>query len=165
MKKLVFEKQSNSSKSSHALAAANIRKELKYNFPNTKFRVKTHSYSGGSSINVYWVDGEISKQIDNIINKYQYGHFNGMLDIYEDNKNFNDENGEAKYIFSNRKYSHNVYMDAVKNAVLMDGETLELLYDDLEAVGFDTLEIECSERAYLTMSKRDYNTDPVKEMK
>ncbi len=165
VKSLILEKQSNSTKSHYALAAANIRRELKYNFPKTRFSVKSSSYSGGSSIKVYWVDGENSKLIDSIIDKYQYGHFDGMIDSYENTKNFNSEFGEAKYIFSNRNYSHNAYIEAVKNAVLMDGEELGLLYHNKEAVGFDTMEIECSERAYLKMRDRDYNTDPIKETK
>ena len=69
MNKLVLETKENSKKSSHALAAANIRRELKHKYPNCKFRVTTKSYSGGDSVHVSWVDGPTNKEVDAIINK------------------------------------------------------------------------------------------------
>jgi sorbitol-specific phosphotransferase system component IIBC len=84
-----------------AQAAKLIRKELKESFPGTKFKVKSENYSGGNSIRVYWNLGPTTKEIEAIIDKYQYGHFNGMEDIYE-YSNTNDEIPQVKFVFANR---------------------------------------------------------------
>ena len=90
------------SKKTHwALAAANIRKELKLKFPGVKFRVRSESYSMGDSVDV---DGpsDIRDEAEKIINKYQYGDFNSMEDIYENNNTqFCALFGSAKYVFYN----------------------------------------------------------------
>jgi len=69
--------------SSQAEAAKLIRKDLKEAFPSMKFKVTSESFSMGDSVNVRWMNGPTSKEVDKIIRKYQYGHFNGMEDIYE----------------------------------------------------------------------------------
>ena len=89
--------------SSQAQAAKEIRKELKENFKNTKFSVTSEGYAGGDSVNVYWTDGPTTEMVDNIIGKYQYGHFNGMEDIYEySNKR---DIPQSKFVFANRTMS------------------------------------------------------------
>jgi hypothetical protein len=100
-----LEKQSESTKSSHALAAANIRKELKHNFPGQKFSVRSSSFAGGDSVRVSWVDGPTVDEVEAITAKYQYGHFNGMEDIYEYNGDHNGDFGSAKYVQSSRTVS------------------------------------------------------------
>ena len=89
------------------LATKNIRIELKELAPETKFSIKSNSFSGGDDINVSWVDGPTVEQVNNVIMKYQEGNFNGMEDIYEYNKDrsFTDAYGGVKYIFSRRKYT------------------------------------------------------------
>ena len=89
------------------LATKNIRIELKEAFPKTKFSIKSTCFSGGDDINVSWVDGPTTEQVNNIIMKYQEGNFDGMIDLYEYNKDrsFTDTYGGAKYIFSNRRYT------------------------------------------------------------
>lgn len=57
-----------------------IRKELKANFPGIKFSVTTKSYN---TCMVSWLDGPTSTQVSEVVNKYEYGHFNGMTDSYE----------------------------------------------------------------------------------
>jgi hypothetical protein len=84
-----------------AKTAKAIRIELKESFPGTKFKVKSENYSGGNSVNVYWNLGPTTKEVDAIIQKYQYGHFNGMEDIYEYSTS-NDKIPQVKYVFSNR---------------------------------------------------------------
>lgn len=88
-------------------AAKNIRKELKAAFPGVKFAVRSSKYAGGNSINVNYVDGPAREKVDEIINKYEYGNFNGMEDIYEYNEDmyFNEAFGGAKYIFASREMS------------------------------------------------------------
>ncbi len=160
MKTLKLERQSESKKTRHALAAANLRRELKYRFPNTKFAVRSSSYAGGSSVNVSWIDGESPDTIKPIVNKYQYGSFDGMEDIYNYDQDFSGEYGEAKYTFTNRSYSDAAYQDALKNATLYDDEELELYYDrNGLANGFKTDFCDCQSRVYTAMRERNYNID------
>lgn len=93
-------------KYNHVLAAKNIRVELKEAFPGHKFSVKSKSFSMGDSVDVRWVDGPTTKEVDGIIDKYQHGHFNGMEDIYESNyTSFHDKHGSTKYTGSSRTLS------------------------------------------------------------
>lgn len=93
--------------STHAEAAKAVRIELKKAFPNTTFRVSSKTYSGGNSLRASWVDGPTTKEVSKIINKYQYGHFNGMEDIYENTNNRNDI-PQVKYVFADREISEPV---------------------------------------------------------
>lgn len=92
-------------------ASRQVKKELKEKFPSIKFSVRYSSYSGGDSIRVSWNFGPTTAEIDAIINKYQYGNFDGMTDSYsinDDNQKFVDEQGKVrdiggvKYVFSER---------------------------------------------------------------
>lgn len=84
-------------KSSHALAAAAIKKELKA--MGIKCKASSESYSMGNSVNITVYDQHYSvfKQIEAICDKYQYGNFNGMEDIYE-YTNSRDDLPQAKYV-------------------------------------------------------------------
>lgn len=90
--------------SNHANAGKHIRKELKQHFPHIKFKVRSESYSMGSSINVSWTNGVTEEQVENIIKKYQYGHFNGMIDLYE-HSNSRDDIPQVKFVFAKRELS------------------------------------------------------------
>lgn len=87
--------------SSHAAAAASIKAELSKKYPGIKFSCKSDSFSMGDSVDVYWSLGPCTSEVDNIIGKYQYGHFNGMEDIYE-NTNWRDDIPQSKYVSSHR---------------------------------------------------------------
>ena len=91
-------------KSDHALAAANIRRELKAAFPTIKFAIRSKSYSGGDSIDIHWELGPASKEVEAITNKYQKGTFNGMIDLYEydSDRTWTAKHGSAKYVFCKR---------------------------------------------------------------
>ncbi len=96
-----------SKRSSHALGAANIRKELKLKFPKIKFSVTSDSYSGGCSIDISWDDAVLTEEIEKIVNKYEQGSFDGMTDCYNyRNSQFIDLFGGAKYVMTNRHISH-----------------------------------------------------------
>lgn len=87
-------------------AAKNMRRELKEAFPGIKFSVKTKKYSGGDSIRVSWTDGPTEKRVTDIIDRYQEGHFDGMIDCYEYNDSvFCSTFGGTKYVFANREFS------------------------------------------------------------
>ena len=87
-----------------AQCASAIRKELKSNFPSVKFRVVCENFSMGNSVDVVWTDGPTKDQVDGIIQKYQYGHFDGMIDMYE-HSNSRDDIPQAKYVHGRREAS------------------------------------------------------------
>ena len=94
-------------KSEHAAAAQAIRQDLKKAFPGVKFRVRSSSFSMGNSVDVDWTDGPTRSEVDRIIGRYQYGHFDGMQDLYE-YSNRRDDLPQAKYVSGSRSMSDNV---------------------------------------------------------
>lgn len=83
-----------------AQAAKAIRKELKAAFPGVKFSVRSENFAGGNAVNVTWSDPAADqKAVNELVKKYQYGHFNGMDDIYE-YSNTNSDLPQAKYVFA-----------------------------------------------------------------
>ena len=116
------------------VAAKNIRKELKKAFPAIKFSVKCNSYSGGNSINIYYIDGFAKAEIESIVKKYQYGRFNSMDDIYEYNDEYwNCAFGGTKYLFVNREYSDEFIVNVLAELKLkcntIDGEVIPSMED------------------------------------
>jgi len=96
-------------------AAKNIRVELAKAFPGVKFSVKGKSFSGGDSIDVAWIDGPTSKQVDAIIDKYSAGSFDGSDDSYTySHSAWIEAFGDAKYIMANRHYSDALVDRAIK---------------------------------------------------
>lgn len=80
-----------------ALAAREIRKELKEAFPNIKFSVRSDNFSMGSSVDIGWENGITEKEVEQIVNKYQYGHFDGSIDMYE-SSNYRNDIPQAKFV-------------------------------------------------------------------
>ena len=105
MKKVVLEEASSSKKSPWALAAANIRRELSAKFPGVRFRVTSESYAGGSSVSVHWVDGPTRAEVQSVVEKYQYGSFDPMRDLYEYRSDHDARYGSVKYVAASRRYS------------------------------------------------------------
>lgn len=101
-----LELQAKSKKSRHALGAANIRKLLREKWPLCAFAVTSDSYSGGSSIDVSWVDGPTSEAVNAITDRFQKCDFNGMDDSehYRDSV-WVDLFGGAKYVMAQRSVS------------------------------------------------------------
>lgn len=69
--------------SDHARASANIKRELAEAFPGIKFSVRSDSFSGGDSVDIGWLDGPTSKEVEAITSKYRRGSFDGMTDCYD----------------------------------------------------------------------------------
>jgi len=90
--------------SNQAQAAAAIREELKAKFPGVKFSVTSEGFSMGDAVRVNWTDGPTDDEVTNITAKYEYGHFNGMEDIYE-YSNRRDDIPQTKYLTTSRKKS------------------------------------------------------------
>lgn len=94
-------------KTTHAAAAQAIRQDLKKAFPGVKFKVRSSSFSMGNSVDVDWIDGPTRDEVNRIIGRYQYGHFDGMQDLYEYSNRRNDL-PQAKFVSGNRSMSEAV---------------------------------------------------------
>lgn len=90
--------------SSHAGAAKMIRAYMKAN--GIAGSVRSSSYSMGSSVNVNVQDLNPDQyaELKSYVNQFQYGHFDGMYDIYEMSNNREDI-PQVKYAFVNNKMS------------------------------------------------------------
>lgn len=111
------EVKANPIKSCSANCAAAIREELKKEFPAVKFSVKSSNFAGGDSVHISWNDGPTTCQVENFTDKYQYGRFDGMNDMYE-NTNSRDDLPQSKYVSARREISDEVktvVKEAVKN--------------------------------------------------
>ncbi|MDM2765773.1 LPD29 domain-containing protein [Citrobacter sp. Cpo150] len=97
-----------------ALVAANIRIELKKEFPGVKFSVTSRHYT---CVTIKWTDGPTKESVEAITSKYKDGHFNGMEEIYEYNTSpFNEIFGGAQYVFDERSYSDEMIAKAIVHA-------------------------------------------------
>lgn len=50
--------------------AKRVRATLKHYFPTVKFSVRSKVYSGGSSIDVRWIDGPRTRAVEQIAQQY-----------------------------------------------------------------------------------------------
>lgn len=91
-------------KTTAAQTAKAIKQELKQLFPTVKFSVKSSTYSGGSSVDVDWEDGPTITQVLFVLDKYEYGKFNSMEDMYESN-NRREDIPQVKYVMEHRTMS------------------------------------------------------------
>jgi hypothetical protein len=102
--------------SSHARAAANLRRELHEAFPGIAFSVTSESYSGGNSVKVSWVNGPTDAQVREVSEKYQYTYLT-EADILSDGTSYKSTPehkavdqwlGTAKYVSASRMVSEDV---------------------------------------------------------
>ena len=114
-----------------------IRKELKHYFPNTKFSVRGHKYSGGSSINISWVDGPMQNEVDKITKRFEGASFDGMIDLKSYETSFVVLEGStlpievhygADFVFTNRDISDEYKAELIKKFEEISGKK----YDDNE---------------------------------
>ena len=61
--------------------AKKVRKALKEKFPTVKFSVRSETYSGGSSISVYWTDGPLTEDVEAVTDRFKSSTFDGMQDM------------------------------------------------------------------------------------
>tara|TARA_R110000772_G_C13284254_1_gene437433 strand:+ start:28 stop:2118 length:2091 start_codon:yes stop_codon:yes gene_type:complete len=100
--------------------AGNIRKQLKKYFPGVKFSVKS-SYT---SVNVRWTDGPTDKAVDEKIQRFSNGGFDGYTDYhYTKNSPFNNAFGGVQFLFTDRDLSDELIQQAINQAVKGWGET------------------------------------------
>lgn len=80
-----------------AQCAKLIRAELKQNFPNIKFSVRSSNFSMGNAIDIRYSGNVAEEDVEKLVAKYEYGRYDGMQDMYEINNRRNDI-PQAKYI-------------------------------------------------------------------
>lgn len=120
-------------KTEAAQAAAMLRKEIKAMFPEVRFTCTSENYAGGSSIRVRYEDQpkDVHNAIKGMASKYQYGHFDGMNDIYE-YSNVKTGLPQAKYVFTDNQMSDIKREEIYQNirARFGGGDDLPPLYED-----------------------------------
>lgn len=117
---------------SHAETAKAIRQELKVVFPMIKFEVRSECFSMGDAVRIHYTNGVPQKDIEKVVNKYEYGSFNAMEDIYE-NDNRREDIPQVKYITISREISKDV-KDLIKKDIavkwgIIDIEDQQEWYD------------------------------------
>lgn len=88
--------------SPHAAAAAMIRQHIKT--LGIAAKVTSESYAGGSSVRVSVEDltPATAKALEEYAGQFQYGHFDGMQDLYE-YSNSRDDIPQVKFVFVNNR--------------------------------------------------------------
>lgn len=86
-----------------ALAAKKIKEILKKEYANLDFSVRSRNFANGSSVDIDWIDGVPTKEIESFANQFQYGHFDGMTDCYEYSNS--REFPQAKFVMCHRSIS------------------------------------------------------------
>lgn len=132
--------KSERSMSKQASAAKMIKKELKQLFPNTKFIVTSQSGTCFSSVEAEWMDGPHPDVVEDVTKKYQYGHFDGMEDIYR-HSNVLKDIPQVTWVNTRRNISDDACKKAFDLAKNVDG-----VLNGIESLESDTNIIESTLR-------------------
>jgi len=97
--------------SEHAAAAKAIRAIVKKH--GAQGKVKSATYSMGSSVYVYLTNPTTEQYIavGDEVKAYQYGHFDGMVDMYE-STNCREDIPQVKYVLVEVEYTEDVLQRA-----------------------------------------------------
>jgi hypothetical protein len=97
-----------------------------------KFRVRSKTYAGGSSIDVSWTDGPTTAQVEATAKLYQGASFDGMADLrhYHDSLLSTDDGAEvvsygADFVFCNRRLSPEFAAQLENELADFTGETYD----------------------------------------
>ena len=74
-----------------------IRQQLKKNFPQVKFSVRSSLYSMGSSIDISWADGPSKKQVEPVVGPFSGSSFDGMIDMKYSTASYLLPDGSVQY--------------------------------------------------------------------
>jgi len=93
-----------------AQTSKTIKKLLLKDYPNIKWSVTSENFSGGNAVRIKWNDGPSYQEIDSFAKQFQYGTFNGMIDLYEyTNK---EDYPQVKFVTISRNISEGIYNKA-----------------------------------------------------
>lgn len=134
------------------LAAENIRRELKRQFPDHKFSVR----SDHNSVDIRWTDGPTTRQVSEFTDRHKNGHFDGMTDCYEQNHDatFADVFGGANYVSCHRDITPAGY----RLAWVMHGGKAEEIPADVKTKGWGNAH-QISDRIWDVIAKVDLRPD------
>ena len=90
-------------KTQSANCANAIKKLLSSKYPTMKFSVKSDNFANGNSVDIHWNLGPTTDEIEKLVGQFQYGHFDGMIDLYE-YSNTRDDIPQAKFVQSQRDF-------------------------------------------------------------
>jgi hypothetical protein len=127
-----------------------MRKSLKEAFPGTKFSVRSSSYAGGASIDVYWTDGPTDAAVARLAKGFEGASFDGMIDLksYHDTLVADADGGVelvshgADYVFTHRQLGE-VYARRLH----------------AELVAFAAAQTECDETALAVAGPSDHRSE------
>ena len=117
-----------------AQTAKLLRPALRTAFPDVKFRVRSHTYAGGASIDVAWTDGPTTGQVRAVTCLYEGASFDGMIDL----KTYHDtllagEDGQIKrvhlgadFIHTSRNISQHTHDQLAQAIVQLTGRACDL---------------------------------------
>jgi len=101
-----------------------------------KCRATSESFAGGDSVDVELNDlnPKLHKEISDELSKYQYGHFDGMTDMYE-YSNSNKDIPQTKYLHVNNRFSPELKQRAWAfiHATYADAQNLSATYVELSS--------------------------------
>jgi hypothetical protein len=102
-----------------------LKEQFSAEYPDTKFSVRSSSYSGGASINVSYTDGPSDKEVKEVVGGYAGSTFNGMIDLKEYKSSKAEDGTEvhygSDYVFVRREISDNKREDYMKELAGMLG--------------------------------------------
>ncbi len=103
-----------------------VREELKKAFPGIVFSVKSHKYSGGSSIHVGWINGPTDGQVSQVAGRFHGSDFDGMQDLKTDNgRPYGND-----YIFFERRLTEEILLAEAQR--IIKNYALPLTANDLD---------------------------------
>lgn len=126
-------------KTTAALAAQAIRKEVKAKFPGLMFKCTSENYSGGNSVRLSYTDQPkaIHEQLKSIAFRYQYGHFDGMTDSYNYTNKI-EGLPQVRFVFSDNQISDakRAELYQILRTEWKDGDKLPATYEEGRNVPF-----------------------------
>lgn len=117
-----------------------VRKALKEAFAGVKFSVRSKTYSMGASIDVYWLDGPTSEDVEKITSRFASARFDGMTD-YKGGAVHSFKGQEvhwgSDYVFAHRKHSPELLADVLDKAFGYYGDLADVVRPIVEVSDFD----------------------------
>lgn len=126
-------------KTTASKTATEVRKTLNEKYPDVKFTVHSDNFANGNAVNIGWIDGPTSNEVEIELGKFQSGYFDDMTDNYV-HSNHNEKIPQVKYLTYNRKMSNELY-DIIKNKLINEGsygiernteDLLQLVYGEFQ---------------------------------
>ena len=117
-----------------------LRKVLKRSFPETKFSVRSSRYTGGSSIDIKWMDGPTGSEVKAVTGYFQGADFDGMTDSMSYRGEWQGETVSfgVDFIFTKRAYSRETLVAAATKVATDYGVSVpEIRGDDCAAWIYD----------------------------